>query len=355
MTIRNEVSSNSESKPLPRSFTFELTRRCNNRCGYCYNVWRAPKFDYERNCPDEMSVEEIKKTISRLQEATPLMNIGLSGGEPTLREDLPEIIAFIKSCGLNPVLVTNGTLLNEELVEEIEKAMVGGLYQVPLLSWRPEVHDQMVGRKGAWDAVIDGIMNVHSAGGHLSVVFVATRLNWLDLKATAELAMVLGADELVYSRVNVGGANLPLANGLLPTPNMVERNLQTLDAIAAQHYLPVSIETVTEPCVVNIQHFTNLMFGWCPLAGEGSAFTIDPSGNVRICEHSPVILGNIRRGHILDIVHHPYVESFRSTWPLECEGCDNSLREKCRGGCKAAAEQAYGSFVHVEPFVRMHR
>lgn len=299
-----------------------------------------------------MTTEEIKRVISKLQEETPLTTIGLSGGEPTLREDLAEIVRFIKSCGLRPLLATNGIMLTQEL---IEKTMEGGLYEIPLLSWRPDVHDRMAGRQGAWDAVIDGIVSIHAAGGHVSVVFVATRQNWLDLKATAELATVLGANELLYNRMNVGAANFRLAAELLLTPNMIEQNLQTLDDLAAKQHFPISVAVVIEPCVVNVHRFQHLTFGWCPLAGEHSAFIIDPSGNVRICKHSPVILGNIRRDRFKDIFNHPYVESFRSTWPLECEGCQDSLRDKCRGGCKAAAAQTYGSFVHVEPFVRMNR
>lgn len=352
MTVRKQSASNSENMQLPKAFIFELTRRCNNRCDYCYNVWRAPEFKYERDCPEEMSTEEIKRAISRFQEEPPLSTIGLSGGEPMLRDDLPEIVAFVKSRGLSPLLITNGTLLTEEFVG---KTMAGGIYEVPLLSWRPEVHDRMVGRRGAWDSVIDGIMNVHAAGGHLLIVFVATRQNWRDLKATTELAMVLGAHELLYNRMNLGAANIRLADDLLLTPDMIEQNLQTLDDIAAERHFPISIAVVVEPCVVNVLRFKNLSFGWCPLAGEHSAFIVDPSGNIRICKHSPVILGNVRRDRFLDIFHHPYVESFRSTWPLECEECQHALREMCRGGCKAAAAQTYGSFVHVEPFVRMNR
>jgi radical SAM protein with 4Fe4S-binding SPASM domain len=239
--------------------------------------------------------------------------------------------------------------------EYVEKTVVGGVYEVPLLRWRPEVHDRMTGRKGAWDAVVDGMMNIHAAGGHLSVVFVGTRQNWLDLKATTELAIGLGADELLYNRINAGAANIRLADELFLTPKMVDQNLQTLDDIAAKQGFPVLVAVVVEPCMVDVLRFTNLSLGWCPLAGEDSAFIVDPSGNIRICKHSPVVLGNIRRNRFRDMLQHPYVESFRSTWPLECEDCRNLLRGMCRGGCKAAAAQAYGSFEHVEPFVRVNR
>jgi len=345
-------NSNIETIPLPKVFVLELTRRCNNICGYCYNVWRAPEFAYDRECPGEMSTREVKETITRLQDEVPVAMIALSGGEPMLRADLPEIIDFIRSRGMKALLLTNGTLLTEERVEATIK---GCSYEVPLLSCQREVHDRMVGRSGAWDAVVEGIMNVHMAGGHLSVVFVATRQNWTDLYSTAMLASMLGADELLYKRVNMGAANLRANTDLFLTPVMIQQNLQTLDDLAVKCRFHISADVVIEPCVVDVRQFTHVNFGWCPLAGEYSAFVIDPAGNIRICEHSPVILGNIKRDRFRDIFHHPYVESFRTTWPKECGDCEPALKNMCRGGCKAAAAQAYGSFTHVDPFVRMNR
>lgn len=338
---------------LPKAFVLELTMRCNNHCGYCYNVWNAPELAYQRECPSEMSTDEVKKTITKLQNEVPISTIGLSGGEPMLRKDLPDIISFIRSRGLQPLLLTNGTLLTEKLVEA---TMVGGMYEVPLLSWRPKVHDRMVGRKGAWDAVVEGMMNVHMAGGYLTVVFVATRQNWEDLNATAQMAMMLGANELMYNRINVGAANLRFAEELFPTPDMVKENLKILDKLAAEHKFQISSGVVIEPCIVDIQRFTHVSFGWCPLAGEDSAFIIDPAGNIRICKHSPMILGNIKHDNFKDIYyHHPYVEKFRIELPQGCQNCDLELKSMCNGGCKAAAAQAYGSFKHMDPFIELNR
>jgi radical SAM protein with 4Fe4S-binding SPASM domain len=341
-----------QAEQVPKAFIFELTRRCNNSCGYCYNVWRAPQFNYERDCPRELSTAEVKEIVARLQDEVGATSIGLSGGEPMLRDDVPELLQFIRSRDMETLLLTNGTLLTED---RVAATMVGGRYEVPLLSYRREVHDRLVGRAGAWDAVIEGIMNVHLAGGRLSVVFVATRQNWQDLRATATLAMMLGADELLYNRINIGAANLKLAAELFLTPAMVEENLQSLETIAVEDGFPVSVAVVLEPCVVDLGRFPHVERSWCPLAGEGSAFIIDPSGNVRICKHSPKILGNITRSSFLELYRHPYVESFRTTWPLECKTCASPLKEQCRGGCKAAAAQACGSFEHVDPFVTLHR
>jgi radical SAM protein with 4Fe4S-binding SPASM domain len=232
--------------------------------------------------------------------------------------------------------------------------MVGGTYEVTLLSYRHEVHDQLAGQQGAWHAAVDGMANVRQAGGKLVTVFVATKLNHMDLFKTAELAIALGSRGLMYNRMNLGAHNIRYADQLLPTPAIVRENLDMLEEIGSEYGLPVAASVVIEPCVVDVRHYEHVHFGWCPLAGEDSYFTIDPVGNIRICNHSPVILGNIKRDSFADIYYnHPRVRAFRDTWPEECADCDPELKEMCRGGCKAAAEQCYGTLARVDPFVTL--
>jgi len=50
-----------ESRHLPTTFVFELTQHCNNRCGYCYNAWRAPDLAYPRIGAKEMSIRQIER------------------------------------------------------------------------------------------------------------------------------------------------------------------------------------------------------------------------------------------------------------------------------------------------------
>jgi len=160
----------------------------------------------------------------------------------------------------------------------------------------------------------------------------------------------------MYNRVNLSARNIRYADRLLPTPRMIRENLDVLEAIGAKYGLPIAVSVVIEPCVVDVRGYQHIHFGWCPLAGENAYFTIDPSGNVRICNHSPVVLGNIRRGGFADIYRdHTYVQAFRKTWPTECDNCDPKLKHLCRGGCKAASEQCYGTLTRVDPFVTMSR
>ncbi len=342
-----------QSRPLPKSFVIELTKRCNNHCLYCYMTEGPSAQDCDRDRSSEMNAQEVTDVIGKLCDEAPVQSIALSGGEPLLREDLPEILSFIRNKGIAPVVITNGTLLTAERLASLGTDVT---YEITLLSYRRQVHDRLAGRRGAWDAAVDGMANVRQAKGNFVTVFVATKLNSDEVGKTAELALALGATGLMYNRMNLGAHNIRNADRLLPTAATIRQNLDSLEELSARYQLPVAVAVAIEPCVIDTRQYKQIHFGWCPLAGEGSYFTVDPSGNVRICNHSGVILGNLKTDRFTDIYYnHPYVRAFRETWPAECESCEPELKAICCGGCKAAAEQCYGSLAKVDPFVTISR
>jgi radical SAM protein with 4Fe4S-binding SPASM domain len=349
---QSAAADKAEPRPLPRSFVLELTRGCNHRCAYCYTAWGAPELRYPRNGRDS-TAEEIEQMVGRLQEEAPVQQIALSGGEPLLRKDLARIVAFIAGRGITPIVITNGSLLTPERIDELAPHCG---FEVTLLSTRRDVHDALTGNRGSWDAAVEGMTDLCERGLSFVAAFIATRRNYADVYQTGELAVALGARALMYNRMNVGAFNGRDAAALLPTAAMVRENLDALERLAATYGLLVAASVVIEPCVVDVRKYEHISFGWCPLAGADSYFTIDPAGNVRICNHSPTILGNLKRDRFADIYYgHPYVREFAETLPAECAGCDPELLALCRGGCKAAAEQFYGTLRRVDPFVTLNR
>lgn len=345
----------SPDEPLPRTFVLELTRSCNHRCVHCYTVWDPPELDYGRYNGKPLTTTGWKKLIRQLHEDVPtLENIAISGGEPLLFDDLSEIVKYIIGRGISVVVITNGSLLTEPRLEELLAA--GAYFEVPLLSHRPEIHDELTGRPGSWATVVDNLANMIGLEGGWVCVFVATRKNHMDLPETAKLAMALGAEGLMYNRVNLGAGNKSLARELLPTPTMIRKNLKTVEQLKVEFGLQTAVSVVIEPCVVDPADFPNVRFGWCPLAGENSYFTVDPCGYIRICNHSPEVLGNLKEVSFLEIYRkHPYVKRFREELPVECRDCPAEWRDLCNGGCKAAGEQCRGSPAKVDPFVTRYR
>jgi radical SAM protein with 4Fe4S-binding SPASM domain len=76
-------------------------------------------------------------------------------------------------------------------------------------------------------------------------------------------------------------------------------------------------------------------------------------GNLRPCNHSPTILGNVLDEPIVDLLHSTTMRAFAAALPAVCQPCQ--WHATCRGGCRAAAESAYGTPTQIDPFVVLNR
>jgi len=87
----------------------------------------------------------------------------------------------------------------------------------------------------------------------------------------------------------------------------------------------------------------------CAAGTERAYYTIDPVGNLRPCNHSPTILGNVRQRNFWDLVDSRTAREFAAARPQFCSGC--RLEAACLGGCKAAAEACCGDLHSMDPFL----
>ena len=136
-----------ESKYQPFIFHFLTTLKCNCNCETC--LWK------DNQTKDELSLMEIKRIYREAKEAGFKVTI-LWGGEPLLRHDVSEIIAFAKTeCKFSIVgIVTNGWFLPEKM-EEICNNL--DFILISLDSPRAEEHDQIRGLKGLYHRIIESI------------------------------------------------------------------------------------------------------------------------------------------------------------------------------------------------------
>lgn len=97
----------------PISISWSLTDKCNSNCVFCCN-------DSNKHGNYGISTKEIKDILMMLKKLG-VMRIVFGGGEPTIRNDLIEILSYSKKLKLNTVVATNGILLNEKLIESISE------------------------------------------------------------------------------------------------------------------------------------------------------------------------------------------------------------------------------------------
>lgn len=326
-------------------YILELTQRCNHTCAHCYNVWKLG-IDYPRG---ELDATGWKKLIRKLKDETGCGFVTLSGGEPLLRTDFFDILGSLCELDVHSILITNGSLLD---AEKIERCMALGVdtFELPLLSYRREVHNEMSGAP-SFDKVINAIAEIKSRKGQVVSVFVATRKNIGDFEKTMELAFALGVDGLMLNRFNPGGNGARLIEELLPSVQSLRETLDKAEERAQKYAMSVSCSIPMQPCIFNFKKYPSLGTGFCSAGTNGAYYTFDSLGNMRPCNHSSTILGSFLTERFADLLAKDAMKDFVKAIPSFCEPC--ALREKCQGGCKAAAQVCYGSAQKDEPFMVM--
>lgn len=164
-----------DKKPV---VVWNVGRRCNLRCVHCYS--QSKNIEY----PDEITTKEAKGLLDDLaQFGAPV--ILFSGGEPLLRKDLSELIAYAREKGLRAVISTNGTLITREKAEELKK--LGLSYVGISLDGLKETNDRFRGVQGAFDAALLGIRNCLEAEIKVGLRFTINKRNADDIPGIFDL------------------------------------------------------------------------------------------------------------------------------------------------------------------------
>ncbi|MEK6759961.1 MAG: radical SAM protein [Deltaproteobacteria bacterium] len=170
----------------PFLVSWNLTKRCNLRCVHCYLG------AVELEGASDIDTRSALRIVDEIASINPSAMVIMTGGEPLLRPDLPEIASYASSKGLSVVVGTNGTLLTPSAIESLIKANVAGV-GVSLDSAAPEVHDRFRGVPGAWLSTIKGIDNLKESGLPFQLHLTVTKENRGSLKDVIRLAGEKGA------------------------------------------------------------------------------------------------------------------------------------------------------------------
>jgi 12,18-didecarboxysiroheme deacetylase len=154
-----------DKKPV---VVWNVTKACNLRCIHCY-----ASAD-NRPSENELTTEEGFKLLEDLaQFGCPV--VLFSGGEPLVRPDIFDLIAYAVRLGLRAVLSTNGTLIDHVLAKELKK--LGLSYVGISLDGIGEVHDRFRGSKGCFEKVVQAIENCQREGLKVGLRFTINKFN----------------------------------------------------------------------------------------------------------------------------------------------------------------------------------
>lgn len=330
-----EITAPFSARPTaPYRMDLALTYRCNDDCAHCYNA--RPR-DYP-----EMPTEAWKQVIDRTWDLG-IPHIVFTGGEPSLRDDLPELIAHAEANGQITGMNTNARRLSDP---KFVKALVdAGLdhVQITVESHDPEIHDHMVGKRGAWKQTIAGLRNVLDTPLYVMTNTTMLQENSPYLAETldflaAEGVPTIGLNALIYS-----GHGLTVGTGIR------ESELPPLLDLArektAQHNQRLIWYTPTQYCNFDPQQLELGVKG-CTAALYNMC--VEPDGGVIPCQSYYQQLGNILNDPWESIWEHELSVQLREREyvPAVCLDCE--LLPECGGGCPLAIQAQGQNLISIE-------
>ncbi|MEO0211346.1 MAG: radical SAM protein [candidate division WOR-3 bacterium] len=308
---------------------FETTPRCNANCLYCYNVWKAHP-DYPRGEPDAEGLLRVLDAILKSERVT---IVSLTGGEPLLLGDLIlEMGAMARLSGKSVNLVTNGSLISKGFAKNLKRLSIRPV-EITLLSAREELHDSLQ-RARTFRSAVSAIRTVADVGGEAIVGIVGTKANIPFLSETLEFAKTLGAKGAMFTRFNPGGQGLRHWQELGPSKEELRSAIKTLMKFADENpNLTITCGVPIPPCVLGFTDYGRVKMGYCNAGGD--LIAIDWLGNLRPCNHSSLIAGNILKVPLDELLESKRLKDFMLPVPKMCVGCQ--FYDLCKGGCRAAA------------------
>ncbi|HCG37493.1 MULTISPECIES: pyrroloquinoline quinone biosynthesis protein PqqE [Stutzerimonas stutzeri subgroup] len=319
----------------------ELTYRCPLQCPYCSNP-----LDFARS-HEELSTAEWIEVFRQAREMG-AAQLGFSGGEPLVRQDLAELIEAARGLGYYTNLITSGIGLTEEKIASFAEAGLDHI-QISFQAADEEVNNLLAGSKKAFAHKLEMARAVKKHGYPMVLNFVTHRHNIDNIDQIIRLCIELEADFVELATCQFyGWAELNRA-GLLPSKEQLVRaeriTNEWRDKLAAQNH-PCKLIFVTPDYYE--ERPKACMNGW------GNLFLdITPDGTALPCHSArqlPVEFPNVREHSIEHIWRHSFgFNKFRGyDWmPEPCRSCDE--KERDFGGCRCQAFMLTGDAANADP------
>jgi radical SAM protein with 4Fe4S-binding SPASM domain len=314
----------------PTRVSINITRKCNLRCPHCFSSSGLPD-------ESELTTKELFNLIDQLKEnGKPTLAIG--GGEPLIREDIFEVLAYAKKQGVPASMVTNSLLLTKEKAQKLNSLNLVSI--TVSIDGLEKNHDFMRGEGNFKKA----IKNIKLLRKYINTAELAMRVtvntkNIGECKKLIKLAESLKLDNIRLTPVlPVGRAKEHL--DLLITQEQYLKFLKDCRSVKAK------IQIVLPDNNSNLSNIREGEFG-CHCGRE--ICWITQTGDLYPCifYEEGYIAGNIRN------------ESFANLWEKSkelvrfcgneyCNNCSNY--KNCRGGCRARALWIYNDINAIDPY-----
>lgn len=307
------------SLSLPTAFYLELTSWCHNHCVGCGNIF-IDRQQHSRNRPD-LPWESWRAILDKIAPSATMVK--LTGGEPACSPHFYRIVDYLEAKGIPFAVLTSGIWTNpRKLLTALGTKEHFQGFLISLHGSSAAQHEIFTQSPGSYNRALQSLRQVDDAGMEASVSTILLRSNLGHLKEIADIALAHDARNIIFAR-HIGQA--------VPEMTLDEREyIQAVEEVIVlqkQGY-PVKIGNCMPQC-----------FHENPSTGctAGLTFcTVDPTGNIRPCNHSQVIAGNLLLHPLEELWNSKELMDWRSILPSACGSC--SAYERCGGGCKVMYE-----------------
>ena len=325
--------------PKPLWLLAEVTYRCPLHCAFCYNPT-----DYITHTQNELTTEQWLKVLRDARKMGALQ-LGISGGEPLLRDDIEEIVAEAGGLGYYSNLITSGVGLTEQRIAEFKR---GGLDHIQL-----SMHDitkeinNFITDTNTFALKQKVAAMIKDYGYPMVLNVVIHRYNIEHIGEILEMAEALGADYVELANTQYYGWSLLNRSQLMPTQEQLERAEDVTNRFREKVGNKMKIYFVVPDYYSDRPK--KCMNGW------GEVFMIvTANGDVLPCHSARVLPGmtfpNVKE-HGLEWAwtESPAFTKYRGdSWMKEpCRTCPE--KEKDLGGCRCQAFLLTGDAESADP------
>ena len=357
--LHNAHMAHADFNMAPFTIAWEITRACAYACVHCRaDAMHTPD-------PKELNTEESLRLIDRLAEfGSPILIF--TGGDPMMRKDLHELIAYATQKGLRCSLTPTATAL--PTTARLEKVREAGIRRIALSLDAPtaEIHDNFRQVKGSWQRTMDILHRAQAIGLSVQVNTTVAKHNVDILDQMIPFLQEVGAVQWsLFFLVPTGRAQ---ASNMI-SPEEHERVFNWLydlsknapfdiKSTAAPMYRRVAIERKrAEQGADKPVTFQGAGFQYAdglnrPTRGvnDGNGFLfISHVGDIQPSGFLPVTAGNVRTDDVIDVYRHSQIfTDLRNPDKIKgrCGGCE--YRDVC-GGQRGRAYGLTGDYLETDP------
>jgi radical SAM protein with 4Fe4S-binding SPASM domain len=302
------LSTNAAASRRPEGVTFELTYGCNLRCVHCYNPTH-------RALPHELTTSEICALLKQIADLG-VLTVTFTGGEPSVRPDIGDILQCARRQGLMLHLMTNATRITPSFTHLLQEVGVSQI-NVSIYGATEAVYERMTAVPGSYRQFRQGMLNLAAAALPVVVRMPVTTINCEEIQACRQLVESLHMKFQYCLEImsSVTGDQTPLQYRLAPDVKV------RID----QELLPHRWTDVQEESCSTHHSFIECACGQ-------SRFAITPYGEMNLCTAFPIPRYDLRTGTVKegwDILKHT-VDQAHPSHRYECPTCE--VRPHCRQG-----------------------